>query len=314
MARSLSRINAGGGGAVALWILKICAFLAIFVTFGIVFSLLLESVRFFSFISPVDFLFGVDWSPETLYHTPTNPRDWGGFGILPLLSGSFLITLIALIVAVPLGLMIAIYTREYASSTARSLIKPVVDILAGIPTIVYGFFALGAVTPFLQKMGAVFHVTISPQSALGVGIVMGLMILPFIASLSDEALGSVPRDLRDSSLALGATLSETICHIVVPAAFPGIMSAFLLAASRAVGETMLVVMASGLSAHLTLNPLDSATTVTVQIVSLLTGDGAFDSPKTLSAFALGLILFLITLSLNIVAHHLVRRHIKKRGV
>lgn len=293
------------------YFLLMAAFSAVFMTIAIVFTLFFETIRFFSIISPAEFLAGTQWNPQTTYGDASRAEDYGLYGAVPLFAGTLLIMSIAIVMAVPVALFIAIYTREYAKAGTRNMIKPVIEILAGIPTIVYGFFALVAVMPLLQSLGEWIGVEISAQSALGVGIVMGLMIIPYISSLSDDALGAVPQALRDNSLALGATPSETIKKVVIPAALPGIVSAILLAVSRAIGETMLVVMAAGLTAHLTFNPLKSVTTVTVQIVSLLTGDQEFNSPKTLSAFALGMTLFLMTFALNAVSLSIVRRYREK---
>ena len=294
--------------------LAFAALISIFITLSIIITLLFETLRFFKYIPLMDFLFGLHWNPQTSYTSETQIVDHGLYGAVPLFTGTFLIMGIALVIAVPIGLFIAIYMREYARDRTRYLIKPMIEILAGIPTIVYGFFALVAVMPFLQSLGDWIGVDISSQSALGVGIVMGLMIIPYISSLSDEALGTVPQSLRDNSLALGATPSETIKRVVIPAAAPGIITAILLAISRAVGETMLVVMAAGLTPHLTLNPAEAVTTVTVQIVSLLTGDQEFDSPKTLSAFALGMTLFLLTLLLNMISGRVIQRYRDKYDV
>ena len=282
-------------------VLASTAILSILITLSIIFTLLFETIRFFKQIPVMDFLFGLHWNPQTSYTVDTQIVDHGLYGAIPLFTGTFLIMIIALLIAAPIGLLIAIYMREYARHRTRYLIKPMIEILAGIPTIVYGFFALVAVMPFLQ-------------SALGVGIVMGLMIIPYISSLSDDALSTVPQSLRDNSLALGATTSETIKKVVIPAAAPGIITAILLGISRAIGETMLVVMAAGLTPNLTLNPAEAVTTVTVQIVSLLTGDQEFNSPKTLSAFALGLTLFLLTLVLNIISGRIIKRHRDKYDV
>ena len=293
------------------FVLAGAALIAIFITLSIILTLLFETIRFFKQISISDFLFGHRWNPQTSYAVDSQVIDHGLYGAVPLFTGTFLIMFIALVIAAPTGLLIAIYMREYAQNRTRYLIKPAIEILAGIPTIVYGFFALVVVMPFLQNLGDWIGIEISSQSALGVGIVMGLMIIPYISSLSDDALNTVPQSLRDNSLALGATLSETIKKVVVPAAAPGIMTAILLGVSRAIGETMLVVMAAGLSPNLTLNPAEAVTTVTVQIVSLLTGDQEFDSPKTLSAFALGMTLFLLTLLLNVISGWIIKRHREK---
>jgi phosphate transport system permease protein len=230
------------------------------------------------------------------------------FGAIPLFAGTFLITLIAMCVAVPIGLMSAIYMAEYASKHFRSIAKPVLEILAGIPTVVYGFFAALTVAPFFRDMGTSLGLSVSSESALAAGVVMGIMIIPFVSSLSDDVINAVPQAMRDGSYGLGATHSETIRQVIIPAALPGIVGGVLLAVSRAIGETMIVVMAAGLSANLTANPLEAVTTVTVQIVTLLVGDQEFDSAKTLAAFALALVLFVITLALNMIALHIVRKY------
>jgi phosphate transport system permease protein len=282
------------------------AVLAVFVTFAIALSLIYEALKFFQLVSLFDFLLGTRWSPSAV-----GPDGLGYFGAVPLFVGTFLITGIAMLISIPTGLMSAIYLSCYANERVRDVVKPLLELLAGIPTVVYGFFALVAISPLLQAMGGAIGLPIAAESALGVGLVMGFMIIPYIASLSDDILMSVPKVLKDGSLALGATYSETIRQVIVPAAFPGIMASFLLAMSRAVGETMIVVMAAGYSARMTGNPFEAVTTVTVQIVSLLTGDQEFSSPKTLAAFALGLMLLLITLSLNMVAMKIVRHYREK---
>ncbi|KRT58213.1 phosphate ABC transporter permease subunit PstC, partial [endosymbiont of Ridgeia piscesae] len=227
---------------------------------------------------------------------------------IPLFAGTLLISFIAMLVAVPIGLMSAIYLSEYAGRRLRAIAKPVLEILAGIPTVVYGFFAALTVAPFIRNSGGLLGLDVSSESALAAGLVMGIMIIPFVSSLSDDVINAVPQALRDASYGLGATRSETIRQVIIPAALPGIVGGILLAVSRAIGETMIVVMAAGLSANLTANPLQSVTTVTVQIVTLLVGDQEFDSPKTLAAFALGLLLFVVTLVLNLVALHVVRKY------
>lgn len=232
----------------------------------------------------------------------------GSFGAVPVLAGTFMISGIALAVAVPIGLMSAIYLSEYAGRRVRAWAKPIMEILAGVPTVVYGFFAALVVAPFIRDSGALFGLSVSSESALAAGLVMGVMIIPFVSSLSDDVINAVPQAMRDGSYGLGATKSETILRVIVPAALPGIVGGVLLAASRAIGETMIVVMAAGLSANLTANPLQAVTTVTVQIVTLLVGDQEFDSPKTLVAFALGLLLFIITLILNVIALYVVRKY------
>ena len=232
----------------------------------------------------------------------------GAFGAIPLFAGTLLISFIAMLVAVPIGLMSAIYLSEYAGRRLRAMAKPALEVLAGIPTVVYGFFAALTVAPFIRNSGSLLGLSVSSESALAAGLVMGVMIIPFVSSLSDDVINAVPQSLRDASYGVGATRSETIWQVIFPAALPGIVGGVLLAASRAIGETMIVVMAAGLSANLTANPLESVTTVTVQIVTLLVGDQEFDSPKTLAAFALGLALFVITLILNIIALHVVRKY------
>ncbi len=284
--------------------------LAIFTTIGIVLSLLFESLLFFDKIPLTQFLFGLDWSPQTAMRADQVGAS-GSFGAVPLFTGTLLISVIAMLVAVPIGLLSAIYMAEYANPRFRSVAKPLLEMLAGIPTVVYGFFAVLAVAPFLRNLGQSIGIPIASESALATGLVMGVMIIPFISSLSDDVISAVPDSLRHGAYGLGATRSETIRQVVIPAALPGIIGGILLAVSRAIGETMIVVMAAGLSAHLTANPFASVTTVTVQIVSLLVGDQEFDSPKTLSAFALGLVLFLVTLALNVVALHVVRKYREK---
>jgi phosphate transport system permease protein len=283
------------------------ALVSIVVTVAIILTVLIESLKFFHVVSPLSFLFGLHWSPQLAIRADQAGSS-GAFGVLPLFAGTFLIMAIAMLVAVPIGLFSAIYMAEYASRHTRLVVKPLLEILAGIPTVVYGYFAIVSITPLLRMLGAAIGLEVSAESALAAGFVMGIMIIPFVSSLSDDIITSVPLSLRDASLALGATRSETICHVVLPAALPGIMGAMLLAVSRAVGETMIVVMAAGLAANLTLNPLNAVTTVTAQIVSLLVGDQAFDNPKTLAAFALGLTLFVVTLLLNVVALRVVKKY------
>ncbi len=273
-------------------------------------SLLFESLRFFAQVPITDFLFGLHWSPQTAIRSDQVGSS-GAFGAVPLFTGTLLISVIAMIVAVPVGLLSAIYMAEYAHPKFRAVAKPLLEILAGIPTVVYGFFAVLTVAPALRGLGAVVGLNISAESALSTGLVMGVMIIPLISSLSDDVISAVPDALRHGSYGLGATHSETIRQVLLPAALPGIVGGVLLAVSRAIGETMIVVMAAGLSAHLTANPFQSVTTVTVQIVTLLVGDQEFDSPKTLSAFALGLVLFCVTLALNVVALNVVRKYREK---
>jgi len=298
--------------------LLLCSCIAILTTVGILASVVFESVQFFQKVPITEFLFGLHWSPQVAIRAD----QVGGscaFGAVPLFVGTLMISVIAMIVAIPAGLMSAIYLSEYASRPMRGVIKPLLEILAGIPTVVYGFFAALTVAPIIREnvewlggswmfelMG--LSVEVSSESALAAGLVMGVMIIPFISSLSDDVINAVPQSLRDGALGLGSTHSETIRRVVLPAALPGIVGGILLAVSRAIGETMIVVMAAGLTANLTVNPLESVTTVTVQIVTMLVGDQAFDSAKTLSVFALGLMLFLVTLVLNIYSLHVVKKY------
>ena len=284
--------------------LALCSGVAILTTIGIVMSMFSEAMRFFHFVSPLDFFFGTVWDPG--FSTSGNAE--GSYGLLPLLWGTLMVSGIALLVAVPVGLMIAIYLAEYASSGFRSWAKPTIEVLAGIPTIVYGVFALMIIGPFFKMLGETVGIEINTTSALTAGFVMGIMIIPFVSSLSDDIITQVPRALRDGSLGLGATKSETIRQVVLPAALPGITGAFLLAVSRAVGETMIVVLAAGNSPLLHGNPFEAVSTVTVTIVKQLTGDTDFASPQALVAFALGLTLFVITLGLNIIALYIVRKY------
>ncbi len=277
----------------------VCSTIAIFTTIGIVLSVLFEAIRFFKQVAITDFIFGLHWSQVGAA---------GSFGMIPLLTGTLMISAIAMFVAVPIGLMSAIYMSEYAADKVRTVVKPILEILAGIPTVVYGFFAALTVAPFIRELGNDIGLDVSSESALAAGLVMGIMIIPFVSSLSDDVINAVPQSLRDASLGIGATQSETIIRVVLPAALPGIVGSILLGISRAVGETMIVVMAAGLTANLTANPLQAVTTFTVQIVTLLIGDQEFDSPKTLAAFALGLVLFVMTLILNIVALYVVRKY------
>ncbi|MDG2410628.1 MAG: phosphate ABC transporter permease subunit PstC [Halioglobus sp.] len=289
------------------WMLFICSFIAVLTTLGIVLSVLFEAVRFFQAVPVTDFLFGLQWSPQMAIRSDQVGAA-GSFGFIPLLVGTLLISIVALFIAVPVGLMSAIYLSEYASRRFRAVTKPVLEVLAGVPTVVYGFFAALTVAPFIRRLGESMGLSVASESALAAGLVMGIMIIPFVMSLSDDIINAVPDSLREASLGMGATMSETIRRVVLPAALPGIVGGILLAASRAIGETMIVVMAAGLSAKLTINPLEAVTTITVQIVTLLVGDQEFDSPKTLAAFALGLVLFFVTLLLNIVALYVVRRY------
>jgi len=288
-------------------LLLLCSTIAIFTTIGIILSVLFESIRFFQAIPFFDFIFGIKWSPQIAIRADQVGSS-GAFGAIPLFVGTLMIATIALVVAVPIGLMSAVYLAEYAKRRTRNIIKPLLEVLAGIPTVVYGFFAALTMGPVVRDIFAgIGFDGVSAESALAAGLVMGIMIIPFVSSLSDDVINAVPNSLRDGSYGLGATRSETIRQVIFPAALPGIMGGVLLAASRAIGETMIVVMAAGLAANLTANPLEAVTTVTVQIATLLVGDQEFDSPKTLSAFALGLMLFFTTLMLNVVAMAIVKR-------
>ncbi len=292
---------------VVKYILIACSTIAIFTTIGIVLSVLYEAIRFFKVISIFDFLFGLEWSPQMAIRSDQVGSS-GAFGAIPVFMGTMLVSAIAMSVAVPVGLMSAIYLSEYANKKFRAIAKPLLEILAGIPTVVYGFFAALVVAPVIRNTGASLGLVVSSESALAAGLVMGIMIIPFVSSLSDDVINAVPQSLRDGAYGLGSTQSETIRYVILPAALPGIVGGVLLAVSRAIGETMIVVMAAGLSANLTLNPLKTVTTVTVQIVTLLVGDQEFDSPKTLAAFALGLMLFIVTLILNVIALYVVRKY------
>jgi len=285
----------------------VASLVAILTTIGIVLSLIIETIEFFKIIKVSDFLFGLQWSPQIALREDQVANE-GLFGAIPLFLGTILITLIAMFVAVPIGLLSAIYLSEYSNPRVRAVAKPMLEILAGIPTVVYGFFAALTVAPFLRDNGATLGLSLSSESALAAGIVMGIMIIPLISSLSDDVINAVPQSLREGSAALGSTQSETVKKVILPAALPGIVSAILLALSRAIGETMIVVMAAGVAANLTINPFESVTAVTVQIVVLLVGDQEFDSAKTLAAFALGFTLFIITLLLNILSIYIVRKY------
>ncbi len=284
--------------------------IAILTTIGIVLSLIFEASRFFARVPITEFLFGLEWSPQTAIRADQVGSS-GAFGAVPVFAGTLLITFIAMCVAVPIGLFSAIYLSEYATPRIRSVAKPLLEVLAGIPTVVYGFFAALTVAPQIRGWGESIGLDVSSESAIAAGAVMGIMIIPFVSSLSDDVITAVPRALRDGSYGLGATKSETITRVILPAALPGIVGAVLLAISRAIGETMIVVMAAGLASNLTANPFEAVTTVTVQIVTLLTGDQEFDSAKTLSAFALGLVLFFVTLMLNVIALSVVRKYREK---
>jgi phosphate transport system permease protein len=289
---------------IVMALLLLASLVAILTTFGILLSLLFESIRFFRLVSPAELLFGTHWNPQS--GAPVK----GTFGGIPLFWGTVLIgAIIAMIVAIPIGMMTAVYLTQYAKPAVRKWVKPCLEILAGVPTVVYGYFAALTVAPALREFAAMLGIpNASTESALAAGIVMGVMIIPFVSSMADDSINAVPQAMRDGSLALGATPNETIRQVLIPAALPGVMGGILLAVSRAIGETMIVVMAAGLSANLTANPFASVTTVTAQIVKLLTGDQEFDSAKTLAAFALGLVLFLVTLLLNIAALRIVKKY------
>ena len=291
-------------------VLKTASLISISITVAIVLSMVFQAGQFFESISFFDFLFGTKWSPQSAL-IPGEYDTVGSFGIVPIITGTLLITVIAMLISAPVGLISAIYLAEYASDNFRKYAKPVLEILAGIPTVVYGYFAAFIFAPKIKDFFAMFGVQASSESALAAGAVMGIMIIPFVLSLSDDVIRSVPESLRTASTGLGATKSETVKKVVVPAALPGIIGAFILAVSRAIGETMIVVMAAGLTANLTVNPLDSVTTATAQIVTLLVGDQEFDSVKTLSAFALGITLFALTLILNVIALLITKKYREK---
>ena len=288
-------------------ILILCSGVAILTTLGIVLSVLFEAIRFFQIIPLQDFLFGLSWIPQMAIRADQAGSS-GAFGAVPVFAGTFMIAAIAMLVAIPIGLLSAIYLSEFANRKFRTTVKPLLEILAGIPTVVYGFFAALTVAPMIRNMGGFFGLSVASESAMAAGLVMGIMIIPFVSSLSDDVIHAVPQALRDGSYGLGATKFETVRYVIFPAALPGIVGGILLAVSRAVGETMIVVMAAGLAANLTANPFQAVTTVTVQIVTLLVGDQEFDSPKTLAAFALGLVLFVFTLILNFIALRVVRKY------
>ena len=299
-------------------LLFVSSLVAILTTIGIIVSLLFESIKFFSTINLFDFIFGTSWSPQRAFvrdASTITPEEYlelkDAFGSVPLFAGTAFIALIAMCVAVPIGLFSGIYLAEYASTKVRKYSKPIIEILAGIPTVVYGFFAALTVGPFFRTVGESLGLTVSSESALAAGLILGGMIIPYISSLSDDVINSVPQSLRDGSYAVGATKSETIKKVIIPAALPGIIGSILLAVSRAIGETMIVVMAAGLAANLTINPLESTTTITTQIVMILVGDQEFDSPKTQAAFALGLTLFIATLFLNYIALRVVKKYREK---
>jgi len=306
------KIDFRARGGVERWVMTLliaASLIAILTTLGIVLSLLFESLRFFNLVSPTEFLFGTTWSPQMALRADQAGSS-GAFGSIPLFWGTaFIGAIIAMIVAIPLGLMSAIFLTQYAPPWLRSWLKPILEILAGVPTVVYGYFAALTVAPLVRDFGLAIGITsASSESALAAGLVMGIMIIPFVSSMADDSVAAVPQAMRDGSLALGATKAETIKKVLLPAALPGVVGGVLLAVSRAIGETMIVVMAAGLAANMTANPFASVTTVTTQIVQLLTGDQEFDSAKTLAAFALGLALFIITLILNLIGLIVVRRY------
>lgn len=281
--------------------------IAILTTIGIVLSVLFEAIRFFQKVPITEFMFGLNWSPQTAIRADQVGSS-GSFGAVPLFVGTLLITAIAMLLAVPVGLMTAIYLAEYSSQRIRGIAKPLLEVLAGIPTVVYGFFAALTVAPWLRAAGESAGIAVASESALAAGLVMGIMIIPLVSSLADDAINAVPAAMRDGALGLGSTRSEMVKKVILPAALPGIVGGILLAISRAIGETMIVVMAAGLAANLTANPFEAVTTVTVQIVTLLVGDQEFDSAKTLAAFALGLMLFIVTLLLNVIGIKVVRKY------
>ena len=295
---------------IVMSILAVSSVIAILTTIAIIFSVIFESVRFFALIPYDEFLFGTVWNPqfEGAERAGSGQEGLSQYGAIPLFAGTLLISIIALCVSVPVGLFSAIYLSEYATSKERAFFKPLLEVLAGIPTVVYGFFAALTVAPFLRSSGSIFGLDVASESALAAGLVMGIMIIPFISSLSDDVINAVPQSLRDASYGLGSTKNETVIKIVLPAALPGIVASIILAVSRAVGETMIVVMAAGLAANLTANPLEAVTTVTSQIVTILVGDQEFESAKTLSAFALALTLIIITLAMNFYALHVVKKY------
>ncbi|MGB3390328.1 MAG: phosphate ABC transporter permease subunit PstC [Pseudaminobacter sp.] len=294
---------------IMLWGLMAASTIAILTTIGIVLSMLFQTISFFQSVPLSNFFFGTVWDPR--FAAAGSGGATGQFGLVPLLAGTLYIALVAMLFAVPIGLFAAIYMAEYASRRVRSIVKPVLEVLAGIPTIVYGIFALATVGPFLRDLSAALaggQPFILAQSVLTAGLVMGIMLIPFVSSLSDDIITAVPRAMHDGSLGLGATRSETMRRVILPAALPGIVGALLLTASRAIGETMIVVLAAGVAANLTINPGEAMTTITVKIVNQLTGDLEFTSPQTLVAFALGITLFAITLAMNVFALYIVRKY------
>jgi len=290
-----------------LGLLVLASLVAILTTLGIFISLVFETFRFFQMVNPLEFLFGTHWGPDPM--SRADVVDSSRYGALPLFWGTIFIgAIIAMLVAIPLGLMSAVYLTQYANPQMRKWLKPALEILAGVPTVVYGYFAALTVGPAIRDIAVSVGISnASSESALAAGLVMGIMIIPFVSSMADDSIAAVPSAMRDGSLALGATTNETIGRVLIPAALPGIVAGVMLAISRAIGETMIVVMAAGAAANLSANPLEAMTTVTFQIVAMLTGEGSFDHPATLSAFALGFVLFLITLALNFIALRVVKR-------
>ena len=291
---------------------RVSSWITVAITFAIVASLSYETIKFFTLVEPRDFFFNTTWSPQTAFRADSVGSS-GEFGIIPLLWGTFFITLIALCIAGPLGLLCAIFTSEYLKPNQRQVVKPLLETLAAIPTVVYGFFAAIVLGPWLREVGITFGLNVATESALAAGVVMGIMIIPLISSITDDVIKAVPRSIRDGARGIGATREETIKDIILPAAMPGIVAGFIMATARAVGETMIVVMAAGLAANITANPLEAVTTVTVQIVTLLIGDQEFDSAKTLSAFALAFSLFVITFILNWIAYRNYKNAITRFG-
>ncbi len=291
----------------ATLVMSVTAGIGILITIAITVSILFEALKFFEQVNVFDFLFGLKWNPQMAIHAEQSVSE-SSFGMVPVLLGTLLITLIAVAISVPLGIMAATYLVFYAKPKFRDYCKPVLEILAGVPTVVYGYFAVIVVAPFFKNSFASFGVEIASESALAAGFVMGVMIIPFVLSLTDDALNSVPQYLKDGALALGSTKSEMVRKVVLGAAMPSIVGAVILAVSRAIGETMIVTMAAGLVANLSFNPLDSVTTATAQIVTLLVGDQEFNSPKTLAAFALAMVLFVLTLLFNAVALIVMKRY------
>lgn len=290
-----------------MFLMRFAATITILGTIGIFFSVIFETLAFFQHVNPIDFIFGTHWNPQIALREDQAIQE-GSFGAIPIFVGTLLITVIALLFAAPIGIMSAIYLSEYSNKTIRKIVKPIMEILAGIPTVVYGFFAALNIAPFIKDLASFVGLHADSESALAAGLAMGIMILPLISSLCDDVFNAVPQNLREGAIGLGSTKSEMIKKVIFPAALPGVSGAVLLAISRAIGETMIVVMAAGLAANLTANPLSSVTTVTVQIVVLLTGDEEFDNPKTLAAFALGLMLFIVTLVINYLALRVVRKY------